>query len=69
MIGVPKSPGQRDCEVDLFNTLNPKREVRSNGFSLISIDYLETQVFRWVTVISFRFAGLRAVLAEIQNFY
>ena len=31
---------------DLFNTLNPKREVRGNGFSLISTDYLETQVFR-----------------------
>jgi hypothetical protein len=31
---------------DLFNTLNPRREVRGNGFSLISTDYLETQVFR-----------------------
>jgi outer membrane receptor protein involved in Fe transport len=31
---------------DLFNTLNPKREVRGNGFNLISTDYLETQIFR-----------------------
>jgi outer membrane receptor protein involved in Fe transport len=31
---------------DLFSTLSPKREVRGNGFSLISTDYLETQVFR-----------------------
>ncbi|WP_316812217.1 TonB-dependent receptor domain-containing protein [Pedobacter heparinus] len=31
---------------DLFNTLSPKKEVRGNGFSLISTDYLETQVFR-----------------------
>ena len=31
---------------DLFNMLNPRREVRGNGFSLISTDYLETQVFR-----------------------
>ena len=31
---------------DLFNTLSPKREVRGNGFKLISTDYLETQVFR-----------------------
>jgi len=32
---------------DLFNTLSPGREVRGNGFTLISRDYLETQVFRF----------------------
>ncbi|TCC99824.1 TonB-dependent receptor domain-containing protein [Pedobacter psychroterrae] len=31
---------------DLFNTLSPKKKVRGNGFTLISTDYLETQVFR-----------------------
>lgn len=31
---------------DLFNTLKTKRELRGNGFSLISTDYMETQVFR-----------------------
>ncbi len=31
---------------DLFNTLNPTREIAGNGFKLISTDYFETQVFR-----------------------
>jgi len=31
---------------DVLNTLSPKREIRGNGFRLISTDYLETQVFR-----------------------
>ncbi|WP_316791323.1 TonB-dependent receptor domain-containing protein [Pedobacter frigoris] len=31
---------------DLFNTLNPTKEIRGNGFTLTSTDYLETQVFR-----------------------
>lgn len=31
---------------DLLNTLNAKREIRGDGFKLISTDYLETQVFR-----------------------
>lgn len=31
---------------DLFNTLRPTREIKGNGFKLISTDYLETQVFR-----------------------
>lgn len=31
---------------DLFNTLNPTREIAGNGFKLISTDYFETQIFR-----------------------
>lgn len=31
---------------DVFNTLSPKRELRGNGFTFVSRDYLETQVFR-----------------------
>lgn len=31
---------------DLLNTLSPLKEIRGNGFKLLSRDYLETQVFR-----------------------
>jgi outer membrane receptor protein involved in Fe transport len=31
---------------DLFNTLKPRREIKGNGFTLVSTDYFETQVFR-----------------------
>ncbi|HYF31269.1 MAG TPA: outer membrane beta-barrel family protein [Chitinophagaceae bacterium] len=31
---------------DLLNTLRIKREIRGNGFRLVTIDYYETQVFR-----------------------
>lgn len=31
---------------DLLNTLKPERQIRGNGFSVISTDYLETQVVR-----------------------
>jgi hypothetical protein len=31
---------------DILNTLNTKREIIGNGFTLNSTDYNETQVFR-----------------------
>ena len=31
---------------DIFNTLRIKREIRGDGFDLVSTDFFQTQVFR-----------------------
>lgn len=44
---IQKNKGELFCNAtDLFNTLRIRKEVTGNGFSLVSNDYYETQVFR-----------------------
>jgi outer membrane receptor protein involved in Fe transport len=50
-IGIKKQLQKNKGELffnasDIFNTLRIKKEIKGNGFTLISTDYYETQVFR-----------------------